>query len=135
MALNVYEIPGGAPKFGVAVGFTAEEGDEYSVELEGPPDDTHRVMKILEGVVEQSDLTREGNRVDFVINAAELQPLIFTAVGRHHIVLRDRKRKKVVNRHPLLVNLITKPEETIDADAVRGAANVRKVKRDTKGKA
>lgn len=115
--INTNSVPGGIPRFAVGVGFYGDVGDEFSIDLEGPPGDKHKNMKIAEGTIEEGQVgITETGLVGMAFTVSEYRPLIFTATGIHQIVLRDRKRKKVVHRLPFSVTLVEDTEETSNAE-------------------
>jgi hypothetical protein len=98
------------------VGFHGEEGDEYIVELVGPPGDEHRVMEIAKGAIDKSSaVDSTTGPVSMSLALAEYQPLFFTASGIHHIVFRSPKQKKPIHRQPFSVLVIDTEKEGDDA--------------------
>lgn len=110
------QIPGTLARLCILVGVTAEEGDDFSVTIEGPGPRPAKTEILKEGSIRNEgakaiDIRRARNLVGYVV----IQPIGFTAEGIHHVVVRQGRR--IIHKYPFGVLKRPEPRENGDAGA------------------
>ncbi len=111
-------LPTVIPKFGFSVGFYAEIGDEYSVDLVLPRGDSRKTINLVPSkLIAQEDLIGdEKHPINAVIVSGEYVEFPVQIEGIFHVALKSNGR--TVQKTAFAVRLAKNAKETSDGDEV-----------------
>lgn len=106
-----HEIPIAIGRMGIGIAIMGDEGDPYTVDIEGPRGSGMERVPVARGKIEKTSSGPNSKIVSYQFVYTEFRPIILPHEGLYHIVIRERR--KVVNRHPFAV-VLAKPKDVTD---------------------